>query len=62
MYDMKDFYLMSFKNYKECADYFETSPETIRSMIYHLETGKQKKVRDYNHQKWVKLVRVYIND
>lgn len=57
MYDLEDNYIMEFKNTKECAKYIGCSVKSIRSKICRFKKGKQNKIRDFKHQRWVKMYR-----
>ncbi len=54
MYDLEDNYIMEFKNYKECAEYFKTSIRCIHSYICKSKKGIVDKKRD-NDGKYVRL-------
>lgn len=53
MYDLDDNLIRIFDNYKECAEYFRTTTNTIRSCMCRYKKGQRSKKRDGN--KWVKL-------
>lgn len=55
MYDLEDNYICEFKNYKECANYFNTSIRVIHSYICKSKKGKIDKKRDSKNKRWVRL-------
>lgn len=57
MYDLEDNYIMSFDNYKECAEYFKTSKDVIQSYICKSKKGKIDKKRDCDG-KFVRLFKI----
>lgn len=57
MYDLEDNYIMSFDNYKECAEYFKTSVKVIQCYICKSKKGKTDKKRDKNG-KYVRLFKI----
>lgn len=57
MYDLEDNYICEFKNYKECADYFNTSVKVIHSHICRSKKGIVNKKRDFRNNRWVRLFR-----
>lgn len=58
MYDLEDNYLCEFKNYKECAKYFNTTTKVIQCYISRSIKGTIDKKRDKNKNRWVKLYKV----
>ena len=62
MYDLEDNYIMSFKNYNECAKYFNTNANYIRNYVHRLNIGVTDKKRDRNHKKWVRLYRMNFDE
>ncbi len=55
MYDLLDNYIMEFKNYKECAKYFNTSVKVIHCYISRSKRGITDKKRDFKNHRWVRL-------
>lgn len=55
MYDSEDNYLCEFKNYKECANYFNTSTKVIYSYICKSRKGIIDRKRDFKNNRWVRL-------
>lgn len=55
MYDIEDNYICEFKNYKECANYFNTSTRVIQSYICRSKKGIIDKKLDKKHNRWVRL-------
>ena len=55
MYDLEDNYLCEFKNYKECADYFNNSTKEIHSYICKSRKSIIDKKRDFKNNRWVRL-------
>lgn len=55
MYDLEDNYLCEFKNYKECAKYFNTTTKVIQCYISRSIKGTRDKKRDKNKNRWVRL-------
>lgn len=55
MYDLEDNYLCEFKNYKECAKYFNTTTKVIQCYISRSIKGTIDKKRDKNKNRWVRL-------
>ena len=60
MYDLDDNLITIFNNYKECANYFDTSVNTIKVHICRLKYGKVAKKR-YKGV-WYKLVKIEEGD
>lgn len=58
MYDLEDNYICEFKNYLECAKYFNTTRNVIRTYISLSKQGKVNKKRDVRNNRWVKLYKV----
>ena len=58
MYDMEDNYIMGFDSYKQCADYFKTTPQSISSSVCKVKNGKYCKKRDAKNNRWVKLYKM----
>ena len=57
MYDLEDNYITSFDNYKECANYFETSVAVIQDYICRSQKGTIDKKRDLDGS-WVRLFKI----
>ena len=55
MCDSEDNYLCEFKNYKECANYFNTSTKVIHSYICKSRNGIIDRKRDFKNNRWVRL-------
>lgn len=55
MYDLEDNYICEFKNYKECAKYFNTSAKVIHTYICKSQKGTRDKKRDFKKNRWVRL-------
>lgn len=58
MYDLEDNYLYEFKNYKDCAKYFNTSIKSIQCYICRNKQGKIDKKRDKKNKRWVRLFKL----
>lgn len=58
MYDLEDNYLYEFKNYKECAKYFNTSKDSIQCYICRNRQGKVDRKRDKSNKRWVRLFKI----
>ena len=57
MYDLEDNYIMSFDNYKECAEYFKTTSRVISSHMCMVKKGKIDKKLDRDG-KYVRLFKI----
>ena len=57
MYDLEDNYICEFKNYKDCAKYFNTSIKAIHTYICKSQKGTRDKKRDFKNNRWVRLFR-----
>ncbi len=55
MYDLDDNYICEFKNYKECARYFNTTIKVIHCYICRSKKGIIDKKKDFYHHRWVRL-------
>lgn len=55
MYDLEDNYICEFKNYKECAEYFNTTTKVIACYLCRSAKKKIDKKRDYKNKRWVRL-------
>lgn len=62
MYDLEDNYIKEFKNYKECAEYFNTSRKVIVCYICRSKKGIVDKKRDAKNCQWVRLFKVEDQD
>ena len=58
MYDLEGNYICTFNNYLECAKYFKTTRNIIRTYISLSKQGKVNKKRDIKKDRWVKLYKV----
>lgn len=58
MYDLEDNYLYEFKNYKDCAKYFNASIKSIQCYICRNKQGKIDKKRDKKNKRWVRLFKL----
>ena len=58
MYDLEDNYIMQFKDYKECAEYFKTNPKCIYSYISKSQKGIVNKKWDDNDKRHVRLFKI----
>lgn len=58
MYDLEDNYLYEFKNYKDCAKYFNTSIKSIQCYICRNKQEKIDKKRDKKNKRWVRLFKL----
>ena len=58
MYDLEDNYITSFDNYKECANYFETSIRCIHSYICKSRKGVIDKKIDKKNNRYVRLFKI----
>ena len=58
MYDLEDNYIMSFDNYKECAEYFETSIRCIHSYICKSKKGIVDKKISKKDNCYVRLFKI----
>lgn len=57
-YDLEDNLITVFENYKECAEWFNTSVECIRCYICRNEKGILDKKRNKQNRKWYRLYRL----
>lgn len=55
MYDLDDNLITVFENYKECAEYFNTSTGCIKSHICRASKNLLNKKLDKQSHKWYKL-------
>ena len=55
MYDLEGNYICEFKNYLECAKYFNTTRNVIRKHLSLSKQGKLNKKRDIKNNRWVRL-------
>lgn len=55
MYDLEDNYICEFKDYKECAKYFNTTRNVIRTYISLNKKGIRDKKKDIKNNRWVRL-------
>lgn len=55
MYDLEGNYICTFNNYLECAKYFNTTRNIIRTYISLSKQGKVNKKRDIKNNRWVRL-------
>ena len=55
MYDLEGNYICTFKNYLECAKYFNTTRNIIRTHLSLSKKGEIHKKRDIKNNRWVKL-------
>lgn len=60
MYDLEDNYLCEFKNYKECAKYFNTTTKVIQCYISRSTKGTRDKKRDIKNKRWVRLFKIEV--
>ena len=58
MYDLDDNLIQVFDSYKDCAKYFNTSIECLRSYICRTQKGKVDKKRDTVNKKWCRLFKI----
>ena len=58
MYDLEGNYICEFKNYLECAKYFNTTRNIIRTHLSLSKQGKDDKKRDIKNNRWVRLYKV----
>ena len=58
MYDLKGNYICTFNNYLECAKYFKTTRNVIRTYLSISKQGKVDKKRDIKNNRWVRLYKV----
>lgn len=58
MYDLEGNYICTFKNYLECAKYFKTTRNVIRTHLSLSKQGKVNKKKDIKKDRWVKLYKV----
>ena len=55
MYDLEDNYICEFENYKECANYFNTTTKVIHCYISKSKKGIIDRKRDFKNKRWVRL-------
>lgn len=55
MYDLEDNYICEFKNYLECAKYFNTTRNVIRTYISLSKKGIRDKKKDVKNNRWIRL-------
>ena len=55
MYDLEGNYICTFNTYLECAKYFKTTRNIIRTHLSLSKQGKEKKKKDIKNDRWVKL-------
>ena len=58
IYDLDDNLITTFDNYKQCAEYFNTSIGVIRSHLCRAKQGKTDKKRDLVHKNWCRLYKI----
>ena len=62
MYDLEGNYICEFKNYLECAKYFNTTRNIIRTHLSLSKQGKVNKKRDVKKDRWVKLYKKEVSE
>lgn len=55
MYDLKGEYICTFDSYLECAKYFNTTRNIIRTYISLSKKGTVSRKRDVKNNRWVRL-------
>lgn len=55
MYDLEGNYICEFNTYLECAKYFNTTRNVIRTHISLSKKGEIHKKKDIKKDRWVKL-------
>lgn len=58
MYDLEDNLITVFGNYKDCAEYFNTSTGCIKSHMCRVNKNPLKKKLDKKNHKWYKLFKI----
>lgn len=58
MYDLEGNYICEFKTYLECAKYFNTTRNVIRTHLSLSKKGEIHKKKDIKNNRWVKLYKV----
>ena len=58
MYDLEGNYICTFKNYLECAKYFKTTRNVIRTHLSLSKKGEINKKKDIKKDRWVKIYKV----
>lgn len=58
MYDLEDNFINIFDTYKECAEYFETTPRVIHCCMSRMKTGHRDKKWDKKNNRWVRLYKI----
>lgn len=58
MYDLEDNYITSFDNYKECANYFETSRDCISSYFSKNKKEIIDKKWDKKDSRYIRLFKI----
>ena len=58
MYDLEGNYICTFNTYLECAKYFKTTRNVIRTHLSLSKQGKVNKKKDIKKDRWVKLYKV----
>ena len=62
MYDIEDNFIKIFDNYKQCAEYFETTTKVIHSCVSEIKSGHRDRKRDKKNKCWVKLYKIEDDD
>lgn len=57
-YDLNDNLITIFDSYKECAEWFNTTANVIRSYISRSKNGIRDKKRNKQDKKWYRLYRI----
>lgn len=58
LYDLEDNLITIFDTYEECAKYFNTTYNAIKSHISRAKYGHVDKKRDIKNHKWYRLIRM----
>lgn len=58
LYDLEDNLITIFDTFKECAEYFDTSTNSIRCHLSLVKCGYRSKKRDRKQHKWCRLFRI----
>lgn len=61
-YDLEDNIIDFFENYKELALTFQTTVESVTSIVCKMKKGKVDKTYDKSKDMWVRLYRVNVKD
>lgn len=58
MYDLEDNLITVFDGYKDCAEYFNTTRDVIKSYICKSKKGIVDRKRDTANKRWCRLYKI----